>query len=153
MAQINKVGHVVLKVKDPDASAEWYRKALGMEIMTRSEEYHIVFLSFGTQHHDIALMKAPDGAQLGGIGIAHVAMQISGGVAELQQLYGRLVEAGARINHVWEHSVSKSIYFFDPDGIELEIFCEKMSPEEGREVMRQSDGGADPLELEPTFAS
>ena len=153
MPDINKVGHVVLKVRDLEKSAEWYSSVLGMEIMTRAKDFPMVFLSFGKQHHDIALMKAPEGAEMGGLGLAHVAMQINGGEEKLRQLYGRLLNAGVHINHLWEHSVSRSVYFSDPDGIELEIFCERMGPEEGMEVMRGSDGGADDIELEPIFES
>ncbi|HIB13376.1 MAG TPA: glyoxalase [Dehalococcoidia bacterium] len=153
MVDINKVGHVVLKVRDLEKSAEWYSRVLGMEIMTRAKDFPMIFLSFGNQHHDIALMKAPDGAEMGGLGLAHVAMQINGGEEKLRQLYGRLLSAGVSINHVWEHSVSRSVYFLDPDGIELEIFCETMGLEQGMEVMRGSDGGAEDIELEPIFES
>jgi catechol-2,3-dioxygenase len=47
MARINKVGHVVLNVKDVDASIQFYTKALGMEVM-RLREGNAAFLSFGT---------------------------------------------------------------------------------------------------------
>ncbi len=153
MPDINKIGHVVLKVSDLEKSAEWYSNVLGMEVMTRAVDFPMIFLSFGTQHHDIALMQAREGASEGGIGLAHVAMQIDGGEEELRRLYGRLIEAGAHIDHVWEHSLSKSVYFSDPDGIELEIFCEKMNLEEGLQVMRGSDGGAEDIVLEPIFSS
>jgi catechol-2,3-dioxygenase len=36
-----------------------------------------------------------------------------------------------------EHILTKSVYFFDPDGNRLEIFCEMMDPETGMEHMRQ----------------
>ena len=66
------------------------------------------------------------------LGINHIAMQIEGGAEELSQLYGRLLKAGAQIDRTTEHSTTLSVYFFDPDGNRLEIFAEKMSPEEGR---------------------
>ena len=78
MAKINKVGHVVLNVKDVDASVQFYTKALGMEVM-RLREGNAAFLSFGTQHHDIALFKAPEGAEMGTLGLNHIALQIAGG--------------------------------------------------------------------------
>ncbi len=153
MPRINKVCHVVLKVRDVEKSADWYSKVLGMEIIVQAVDFPMIFLSFGEQHHDIALMQAEEGAESGGIGLAHVAMQIDGGEDGLRQLYGRLLEAGAKINHVWGHAISKSIYFFDPDGIELEIFCETHGLEEGKEVFRASDGGAWDIELEPIHSS
>ena len=154
MPEINKIGHVVLKVSDLEKSAEWYSRILGMEIINRAADFPMVFLTFGKQHHDIALMQAQEGAQLGGIGLAHVAMQLNGGEEELREVYGRLLEADAKMNHVWGHSVTKSLYFFDPDGNELEIFIETTHTlEEGKEVIRASDGGAWDIELEPIFPS
>src|SRR5215831_16538920 len=132
MAKINKVGHVVLNVRDVNASVVFYTEALGMEIMTHNPERQMAFLSFGTQHHDIAL-------------------QIDGGEEELKQLYGRLLKVGAQIDRTTEHSTTLSVYFFDPDGNRLEIFAEKMSPEEGRRVLREGGGTNKPLALEPSL--
>jgi catechol 2,3-dioxygenase len=136
MARINKVGHVVLNVKDVDASVKFYSEALGMEVM-RLTEGNAAFLSFGTQHHDIALFKAPEGAEVGKLGLNHIAFQIEGGETELRQLYGRLIQQGAKVDHTTAHGATHSIYFFDPDGNRLEIFCELMDPEAGRRYMRQ----------------
>ena len=149
MAKINKVGHVVLNVRDVEDSLQFYTEALGMELMAYNTERHMAFLSFGTQHHDIALVKAPEGAERGGLGINHIAMQIDGGEEQLRQLYGRLLKAGADIDRTTEHSTTISVYFFDPDGNRLEIFAEKLSPEEGRRVLREGGGANRPLELEP----
>ena len=151
MAKINKVGHVVLNVRDLDASVAFYTTALGMELVTHNTQRQMAFLSFGTQHHDIALCQASAGAERGGIGINHIAMQIEGGAEELRQLYGRLLTAGAQIDRTTEHSRTLSVYFFDPDGNRLEIFAEKLSPEEGIRVLRQGGGMNKPLTLEPSL--
>jgi catechol-2,3-dioxygenase len=135
MARINKVGHVVLNVKDVETSSKFYTEALGMEVMLRRGD-NAAFLSFGTQHHDIALFKAPDGAEKDTLGLNHIAFQIEGGETELRQLYGRLVQHGATIDHTTDHGMTHSVYFFDPDGNRLEIFCEMMDPEAGKQHMR-----------------
>ena len=44
------------------------------------------------------------------------------------------------------------MYFDDPDGNGLEIFCEMMTPEEAMEHIRGADV-IKPLELEPIFTS
>jgi catechol-2,3-dioxygenase len=136
MARINKVGHVVLNVKDVEASVTFYTEALGMEVM-RLRDGNAAFLSFGTQHHDIALFKAPEGAEKGTLGLNHIALQIDGGETELRQLYGQLVQHGARIDRTTDHGMTHSVYFFDPDGNRLEIFCEMMDSEAGRKHMRE----------------
>lgn len=135
MARINKVGHVVLSVKDVEASMKFYAEALGMEVMLHREG-NAAFLSFGTQHHDIALFKAPEGAEMGKVGLHHIAFQIDGGETELRQLYGRILQHGARVDYTTDHGMTRSVYFFDPDGNRLEIFAEAMDPEAGRAYMR-----------------
>ena len=136
MARINKVGHVVLNVQDVEASAKFYTEALGMQVM-RLREGSAAFLSFGTQHHDIALFKAPEGSEKGGLGLNHIALQIEGGETELRQLYGRILQHGAKIDFTTDHGMTRSVYFFDPDGNRLEIFCEMMDPENGMQYMRE----------------
>lgn len=135
MTRINKVGHVVLNVRDVEASTKFYSEVLGMEVMRRREG--AAFLSFGTQHHDIALFKAPEGAEMGKLGLNHIALQIEGGETELRQLYGRLIQYGTKIDYTTDHGMTHSVYFFDPDGNRLEIFCEMMDPEAGRKHMRE----------------
>jgi catechol-2,3-dioxygenase len=136
MARINKVGHVVLNVKDVEASVTFYTEALGMEVM-RLRDGNAAFLSFGTQHHDIALFKAPEGTEMGKVGLHHIAFQIEGGETELRQLYGRILQRGAKVDYTTDHGMTHSVYFFDPDGNRLEIFSEVMDPEAGREYMRE----------------
>lgn len=135
MTRINKVGHVVLNVQDVEKSAAFYTTVLGMEVMLRRGE-NAAFLSFGTQHHDVALFKAPEGAARGELGLNHIALQINGGETELRQLYGRIVDYGAKVDFTTDHGMTRSVYFFDPDGNRLEIFCEMMQPEAGREYMQ-----------------
>ena len=136
MPRINKVGHVVLNVKDVEASAQFYTAALGMEVM-RLRGDSAAFLSFGTQHHDIALFKAPEDAEMGALGLNHIAFQIEGGETELRQLYGRLVQHGAKVDYTTDHGMTHSVYFFDPDGNRLEIFTDMMRVPNGEEFPRK----------------
>ena len=145
MVKVNKVGHVVLNVRDVEASAKFYSEALGMEIMSINREHPMAFLSFGTQHHDIALFKAPEGAEQSKLGLNHIAMQIEGGEAELEAIYQKLVAYGASMGSRAEHGETKSVYFSDPDGNGLEVFSETMSPEEGLAAMRARGGGSRPM--------
>ena len=69
MIQARKLGHVVLKVRDAQKSKEFYIRALGLKVANDARDRGAVFLSFGTQHHDLALFQlatgeAPDSAQL-----------------------------------------------------------------------------------------
>ena len=42
-------------------SVDFYTKALGLEVVDLKENHRAAFLSFGSQHHDIALFAAPEG--------------------------------------------------------------------------------------------
>lgn len=60
----------------------------------------------------------------------HVAYEL-GLFAELQEAYRIFKENGVRLRHVVFHGVTKSIYFYDPDGNMLEVYC-NVPPEEYR---------------------
>ncbi len=100
MAKIGRVGHVVLNVTDPQESAKWYCEALGMEKMNYSPGLEMVFLSFGTLDHDIALIQVPEGVETGSPGLSHTALAIEGGEPELQELYAQVKAAGGKIEVV-----------------------------------------------------
>ena len=154
MAKINKVAHVVLNVRDMETSIKFYTEALGMEVVARNEEMQMVFLTFGTQHHDLALFKAAEGAESGGLGLNHVAFQIDGGEEELKQVYHRLQSMGVRIQGAFDVGLIRTVVFFNPDGNQLETFCEMMEQKEATDFLRVDAGRMyEPLELEPISAS
>ena len=55
MTTIKGIGHAVLYVSDPEASAAWYGDILGMERVIYSEQFQAIFLSFEWRDHDLAL--------------------------------------------------------------------------------------------------
>lgn len=153
MARVNKVAHVVLSVRDVAASADFYSRALGLEVVDMKEGNRACFLSFGRQHHDIALFKAAEGAERGGVGLSHIAFQIEGGLPELKELKGRLEEMGATISRTTDHTITKSVYFLDPDGNELEIFAEGFeNPNDALDFIKLGTNRQAPLELEEATA-
>ena len=155
MARVNKVAHVVLSVRDVMmTSVDFYTKALGLEVVDLKESHRAAFLSFGKQHHDIALFAAPEGAERGGVGLSHIAFQIEGGLPELAELKGRLEEMGASISRTTDHTITKSVYFTDPDGNELEIFAEGFAdPNDALDFIKQGTNRQAPLELEGATAA
>lgn len=153
MARISKVGHVVLGVRDPQKSVRFYTEALGMEKVNLLdlEGMKMAFLSFGERDHDIALVQVPEGQPVGSSGLAHTALEIEGGEEQLKELYQRLKDYGARVEFTADHVLTKSFYFFDPDGNRLEIFAQMMSQVEAKKYLHDARQVADvmrPLELE-----
>ena len=146
MAKIGRVSHVVLNVKDPEASAKWYSEVLGMEAMNYSPGINMAFMSFGTLDHDIALIKAPEGVETGSPGLSHTAMSIEGGPEELKEIYERIKATGAKIEMLADHGLTKSFYFFDPDGNRLEVFYQHLQGEEAKTFMRDVGAVLEPYE-------
>ncbi len=149
MTHIDSIGHVVLHVRDPFASADWYRDVLGMEVVVESKEFNGVFLSFGTSDHDIALFKAPDGGGQGGRDLNHVAFEFGGSLDEYKAVHANLVAKNVEITAVVDHGISYGTYFLDPDGHTLEIFWPRI-PNDGtsKQMMTTEIGAiADPVDL------
>ena len=140
MATISRVGHVVLYVSDVQAAVDFYRDALGMEVVRHDPDRGMAFMSFGTQHHDIGLFKVRGEETRGNLGLGHVALVIEGGMQELEELHGRLASYGANIRSLTDHGMTKSVYFEDPDGNRLEIYCDTMTAEEGKRFLGERSG-------------
>ena len=134
--QINKIGHIVLNVQNTEISTKFYSVLLGMEVVSRNEQGTSAFLSFGTQHHDLALFSAPTDSEQGQLGLNHLALQIEGGPEEIEKFQKKLEDRGVRIDRIRNHGITSSVYFMDPDNNRVEVFCELMEKEEGLIYMR-----------------
>lgn len=142
--------HLALFVRDPDASSRWYAEVLGMKEAARSP--HWVFMSFGQKHHDIALLKASNDAELGTIGLQHYGLEIDGDLTELRRLYGMLLVRKVPIVKITDHKIGIGVYFTDPDGNRLEFFCETAADdEEGRRLLKDYNAASDPIAFEPLY--
>lgn len=125
MINPDRIGHVVLKVRELKRSREFYTQVLGLEQMF--EIPGMVFLaSHRRDHHELALMEVgpraepPKGPQ---VGLAHVAFRL-GDEAELIKAYRELKEREVPISFTVHHGITKSVYFLDPDGNQLEVYCD-----------------------------
>ena len=150
MAKIKKVGHVVLGVRDPQRSIKFYTEALGMELVQFLDDMQMAFFSFGERDHDIAVIKVPEDQPVGSAGLAHTALEIEGGQEQLRELHDRLKARGVRVEFTADHVLTKSVYFFDPDGNRLEIFSQEMPPAAAKEVLhaaRVADDVMRPLDF------
>jgi catechol 2,3-dioxygenase len=147
MIQARKLGHLVLKVRDVGRSRDFYVKTLGLQVSHENLERGAVFLSFGTEHHDLALFQLASGEppDAGQPGLHHMAWQL-GSFDELREAHRELKAMGVPIESTIEHNVTRSIYFPDPDGNRVELYCDMV--ENGFETMRQVGPRADPLALD-----
>ena len=146
MIQARKLGHIVLKVRDARKSMEFYVRTLGLKLAYEDRDHGAVFLSFGAQHHDLALFEratgeAPDPAQPG---LHHTAWQL-GSFGELQAAHRELRELGIAVDAVG-HNVTRSIYFHDPDGNRVELYCDMV--DDGFEAMQRLGPRRDAIDIE-----
>lgn len=147
MASIKKVGHVVLGVRDPERSIAFYTEVLGMELVKFLDEMQMAFFSFGERDHDIAVIKVPDDQPVGSAGLAHTALEIDGGLEALRSFHDRLTSHGVRVEFTADHVLTKSIYFFDPDGNRLEIFSQEMAPAVGKRYLHEARSPEDVMRV------
>ena len=155
--KVRRIAHVVLYVSDPESSARWYGQVLGMQISARVPDGPYrggVFLSFGQQDHDIALFPSASTAARGKE-FEHIGLEVDcdGDIDHLRRLYGVMLRHDVKINEVLDHGVSIGIYFFDPDGHQLEVFCQLIPPTDGRAIaeLSRNQGQANPIKLEPLY--
>ena len=121
-----RIGHIVLNVKTLDRAARFYIDVLGFEEAYRLERPRSVFLTLGTQHHDIALFELEPGApdlRDNQVGLHHLALDV-GSVNALKQAHSELEQHGLAILRAVDHGTTHSVYFRDPDGNQLELYCE-----------------------------
>ena len=141
MAHPKRVGHLVLNVRDLKASTKFYTETLGFDV---AREYgdNMMFLTCGKIHHDVALFQAaPDAAPVtpGGLGLNHMALQVEDWDM-LREYYHRLNDLGVKIDNTRDHGMTRSIYFKDPDGNGIELFCNSQAdPADGLEAMRTQE--------------
>jgi catechol 2,3-dioxygenase len=123
MPSIKRVGHLVINVRDQQASTKFYTEVLGFEVSVNREGFG-TFLTCGKIHHDLALFQAaPDAAPItpGALGLNHMALQVED-FETLTEYYHKLEDAKIEMRTT-DHSMTKSIYISDPDGNGIELFC------------------------------
>ncbi len=147
MIQARKLGHVVLKVRDAQQAKDFYTRVLGLQVAYEDRERGMVFLSFGREHHDLALFQLATGEppEATRPGVHHMAWQL-GSFAELQAAYRELVELGIPVEATIEHNVTRSVYVFDPDGNRVELYCDIVS--NGFAAMQTLGPANKPLDIE-----
>jgi catechol 2,3-dioxygenase len=128
-----RLGHVVLRVRSLVVSVPFYSQVLGLREVARLEGPardivggELAFLSFGSNHHDLALLEAPQAlpADLQCAGLAHVAFCMGDDIQTLRAFHAHLRDLGVSLSHTRDHEVSQSLYLRDPDGLLVEVYVD-----------------------------
>jgi catechol 2,3-dioxygenase len=126
---VRKVGHVVLKVRELERSAAFYRDVIGLKEVARGQftARMVFFSATGENHHDLALAEVgPDapGTPANAVGLYHIALKIGDTLDELRAARTHLEAQGITKIRLVDHRVSQSIYLNDPDGHGIELYVD-----------------------------
>ena len=129
------IGHVNLRVIDPERSIAFNRDVLGLRVAQRDAES--VFLAAGDHHHlalnvwGTAARAAPPEAA----GLHHFALRLPDEAA-LAEVVVRILQAGHRLQGATDHGVTIAVYLLDPDGNGVELMVDRpddeLAPPAGR---------------------
>jgi lactoylglutathione lyase len=140
---IQKIHHVAYRCNDARETVEWYGKHLGMKFVLAIAEdqvpstkepdpYMHVFLDAGGGNI-LAFFELPtkppmDRDRNTPAWVQHLAMQVDS-VGTLVATKARLEAAGIPVVGPTDHTLFKSIYFFDPNGHRLELAANTGTPD------------------------
>jgi catechol 2,3-dioxygenase len=126
---IDRVGHVVLKVTDLERARHFYEDILGLREVARCDVGFgtMAFLSTGRSHHDLGLVEVGPSArrpEANETGLFHLALRIGDDLDALRDAKQILESHGITPEWVADHRVSQSIYVADPDGNTVELYVD-----------------------------
>lgn len=140
--KINRIHHVAYRCRNAKETVAFYRDLLDMEFLLAIAEdevpstkepdpYMHVFLDAG-QGNVLAFFEIPNSPEMGRDGntpmwVQHIAFEV-GSMDELHQAKQRLEAAGVEVLGPTDHTIFKSIYFFDPNGHRIELATNTAKP-------------------------
>jgi catechol 2,3-dioxygenase-like lactoylglutathione lyase family enzyme len=141
--KLNRIHHVAYRCKDAKATVEWYTKHMNMDFVLAIAEdlvpstkapdpYMHVFLDAG-EGNVLAFFELPNSPTMGRDTntpdwVQHIAFKVDN-IAALEAAKAQLQAAGIEVVGPTNHTIFKSIYFFDPNGHRLELACDVGTPE------------------------
>ena len=148
MTITQRIHHVAYRCRDAKETVEWYRKHLQMDFVLAIAEdqvpstgapdpYMHVFLDAG-QGNVLAFFELPNAPAMGRDTntpdwVQHIAFKVDS-LATLEAAKQRLEAAGIAVVGPTEHTIFKSIYFFDPSGHRLELAVDTATPDMNRKL-------------------
>lgn len=127
---VARLDHVVLRVRDVEASIAFYRAALGCEVARRRDDLGLVHLRAGASMIDLVavdgVLGRAGGAAAGAEGrnVDHVALRIDpfdGAAIGAHLAALGLPVAGRAARNFGAEGEGPSLYLHDPDGNLLEL--------------------------------
>lgn len=127
------LAHAVFYVRDLQESLRFWRDLVGFEEVGSAFGGRAAALrgSDHTTHHELLILQVGDvegpddrPANEPRRGLYHVGVKVGDSLDELRQAKAELDEAGVAIDGASDHTVTWSLYVRDPDGNEVELYCD-----------------------------
>jgi catechol 2,3-dioxygenase-like lactoylglutathione lyase family enzyme len=141
--KIDRIHHVAYRCKDAKTTVDWYVKHLNMDFVLAIAEdqvpstkapdpYMHLFLDAG-HGNVLAFFELPNAPAMGRDSntpewVQHIAFKVDS-VQTLEDTKKRLEDAGIEVIGPTDHTIFKSIYFFDPNGHRLELAADVGTPQ------------------------
>jgi len=135
MLNVKKIHHVAYRCHDAKETAEFYKKYLNMDLTLvfaedkapstkENNPYMHIFLDAG-MGNVLAFFELPDSPKMGRDKntpewVQHIAFEVET-MDELEQAMKKVNADGIDLVGPTDHTLFKSIYFFDPNGHRLEL--------------------------------
>ncbi|RJG01465.1 VOC family protein [Noviherbaspirillum sedimenti] len=140
--QIERIHHVAYRCKDAKETVEWYVKYLDMRFILAIAEnevpstkepdpYMHVFLDAG-MGNVLAFFELPTRPPMGRdqntpLWTQHLALKVKS-MDDLLEAKAKLEAGGIEVLGPTDHTIFKSIYFFDPNGHRIELCADTATP-------------------------
>ena len=141
--KISRIHHAAYRCKDAKETVEWYAKNLNMDFVLAIAEdlvpstkapdpYMHIFLNAGGGNV-LAFFELPNSPEMGRdentpAWVQHIAFEVES-METLLAAKVKLEANGVEVLGPTNHTIFKSIYFFDPNGHRLELAANTGTPE------------------------
>ncbi|MES2399121.1 MAG: VOC family protein [Pseudomonadota bacterium] len=143
-APVHQLHHYAYRAKDAEETRHFYEDILGLPLYHIIQSDHVPstgeycpythfffrlrdgsFIAFFDLGDDVAALPSPNTPAW----VNHISFRVDT-VADLQAMKARLEAENVEVLGVTDHHVFKSIYFFDPNGIRLELTAQLATEDE-----------------------
>ena len=152
MINIKKIHHVAYRCHDAKETVNFYKKYLGMDLMfvfaedkapstKENDPYMHIFLDAG-MGNVLAFFELPNSPKMGRDEntpdwVQHIAFEVEN-MEAIEMVMEKVKSDGMDLVGPTDHTLFKSIYFFDPNGHRLELAVNTPISEEKMVVLKNN---------------
>ena len=151
--EIKSLHHVAYRCRDAKQTADFYTKVLDLEyamavaedrVPSTGEEHPYMHIFFRIDDGSyVAFFELPEEKEMGRddntpLWVQHLALRVKD--EETLMRYKQRIEShGVEVLGPVDHTICKSIYFFDPNGHRLELAVDTTTPKMARDLAEVSE--------------